>query len=213
MAKLLTQFLSPTAKEPTVAYPGEDLGFDLYASEDVFLEPFKQVAVPTGIAAVYTEAEDEPEPLQIGPSGGAYANSKKFGLEIGDRSGLAAKHGLHHLAGKIDAGYRGEIKVVLILLGPPTHLHPDSIEYMLDNGWTEFGIQSLDSDELTRMALEGWSSSLARRHPPVKVGYQIKAGDKIAQMSPREIKTCKVVVVEKLPEALRGKNGFGSTGK
>lgn len=34
--------------------------------------------------------------------------------KIEDRSGLALKHGLHVLAGRIDPGYRGELNVVLL---------------------------------------------------------------------------------------------------
>ncbi|MBW2963704.1 dUTP diphosphatase [Candidatus Woesearchaeota archaeon] len=36
---------------------------------------------------------------------------------IWDRSGLAAKNSIHSMAGVIDAGYRGEVKIVLKNLG------------------------------------------------------------------------------------------------
>jgi len=36
---------------------------------------------------------------------------------IWDRSGLAAKHGIHCLAGVLDSGYRGEIGIVIHNLG------------------------------------------------------------------------------------------------
>ena len=72
-----------------------DAGWDLRASEDVFLEPGEYCPVPTGVYAAV-------------PTG--------FSLDIRPRSGLAAKHGVTVLntPGTVDAGYRGEIKVILI---------------------------------------------------------------------------------------------------
>src|SRR5256714_11789193 len=86
--------LDPQAKLPTRAYPG-DAGLDLYALETAVLEPGQRLSVPTGIA------------VEI-PDGQA-------GLVL-PRSGLAARHGiaLVNAPGLIDAGYRGEVRVLLL---------------------------------------------------------------------------------------------------
>jgi dUTP pyrophosphatase len=99
---LKVKLLHPDAKAPTVSYAGSDLGFDLYALEDVLLEPGKLVRIRTGIAVE-------------GPPG--------YGFVLGDRSSMALK-GITYLGGRIDAGYRGEILVCLMNVNQP--------EYSLD---------------------------------------------------------------------------------
>jgi dUTP pyrophosphatase len=86
--------LRPEATLPTRAYPG-DAGLDLYAVEEHTLWPGERASIGTGIA------------VQI-PEGQA-------GLVV-PRSGLAAKHGISvvNAPGLIDAGYRGEIRVLLL---------------------------------------------------------------------------------------------------
>jgi dUTP pyrophosphatase len=98
-AVLRIKLLDPEAKAPTVAHPGSDLGFDLYALEDVVLEPGVMMRVRTGIAVE-------------GPEG--------FGFVLGDRSSLAAR-GVTYAGGRIDAGYRGEILVCLINVNQPAY--------------------------------------------------------------------------------------------
>jgi len=85
---------------PHHAHAG-DGGVDLYAREATTLEPGQQEMIPTGIAVA----------IPLG-----YA-----GLVV-PRSGLAAKHGIGvtNGPGLIDAGYRGEIHVVLINHGTAT---------------------------------------------------------------------------------------------
>ncbi len=82
---------------PTRAHQ-DDAGLDLRARYPVQLEPGERVTVGTGVA------------LAI-PSGHA-------GLVMA-RSGLASRYGvgLVNSPGLIDAGYRGEIRVVLVNLG------------------------------------------------------------------------------------------------
>jgi len=94
MSGLRVQRLDPRAKLPTRAYPG-DAGVDLCALEDAHLQPGQRESVRTGIA------------VEI-PDGQA-------GLVL-PRSGLAASHGiaLVNAPGLIDAGYRGEIRVLLL---------------------------------------------------------------------------------------------------
>lgn len=72
-----------------------DAGADLYAAEDVTLQPGERALVGTGIAIA----------LPIGTVG-----------LIHPRSGLAAKHGLTvvNAPGTVDAEYRGELKVCLL---------------------------------------------------------------------------------------------------
>ena len=79
---------------PEYAHPG-DAGADLVTTIDVTLEPGERALVPTGIAIAL-------------PDG--------FAAFVHPRSGLALRHGLSivNTPGTIDAGYRGEIKVLLI---------------------------------------------------------------------------------------------------
>jgi len=84
--------LNPDAILPTYAHPG-DAGLDLCSLEECTLQPNERKALHTGIAI-----ELEPGYVSL----------------VKDRSGLAVKHGMHTLAGVIDAGYRGEYKIVLI---------------------------------------------------------------------------------------------------
>jgi len=99
MLKILK--LDPRAITPTVANPGEDLGFDVYALEDTILLPNTPVRVRTGIAVHY-EKQDSPQ--------------DKFGLLVRDRSSIASK-GIIASGGVIDAGYRGELLVLLTSYG------------------------------------------------------------------------------------------------
>jgi dUTP pyrophosphatase len=87
---------------PLPAYAREgDAGLDLYAREAVTLAPGARAAVGTGVAIAL-------------PDG--YAG---FVLP---RSGLALRHGLSlvNTPGLIDAGYRGEIRVILVNHDPAT---------------------------------------------------------------------------------------------
>jgi dUTP pyrophosphatase len=83
---------------PAYAHPG-DAGADLVTAVDVKLAPGERALVPTGIAIAL-------------PYG--------FVALVHPRSGLAARHGLSivNTPGTVDAGYRGEIKVLLINLDP-----------------------------------------------------------------------------------------------
>lgn len=82
--------VSSEAVLPTRAHP-DDAGLDLYGLEDVFLPPSQGRVAKTGIA------------LALPPG--------HVGL-VADRSSLA-KRGIKTAGGIIDAGYRGEIHIVL----------------------------------------------------------------------------------------------------
>jgi dUTP pyrophosphatase len=91
---LRVQRLDPAARLPGPAHEG-DAGYDLHALEAVHLAPGERALVRTGIA------------VEI-PEGHA-------GLVL-PRSGTAVRHGiaLVNAPGLIDAGYRGELKVLLL---------------------------------------------------------------------------------------------------
>jgi len=92
--------LEASACLPVVAHPGEDLGYDVFALETTALAPRATVKVRTGIAV---EARD--------PATGA-----PLGLLVRDRSSMAAR-GIATTGGVIDAGYRGEILILMTNLG------------------------------------------------------------------------------------------------
>ena len=92
--RLEYRLLSETARAPVRAHEG-DAGMDLHANEGAHLDPGGRASVGTGIAVAI-------------PAGQA-------GLVV-PRSGLAAEHGitLVNTPGLIDAGYRGELRVLLL---------------------------------------------------------------------------------------------------
>ncbi|SRR6266851_452795 len=89
--------IDPEARIPSYEHPG-DSGADLYSVVDYVLQPFERKAIPTGLCAE----------VPVG-----------FELQVRPKSGLALGSGVTVLntPGTIDAGYRGEIKVITINLG------------------------------------------------------------------------------------------------
>jgi dUTP pyrophosphatase len=78
---------------PNYAYP-TDSGFDLYSTEEKYIEPFGRELIPTGLHF------DIPENYEI---------------QVRSKSGLALKQGLMVLnsPGTVDQGYTGELQVIL----------------------------------------------------------------------------------------------------
>ncbi len=92
--EVLITRLDPDLPLPAYEHPG-DAGLDLRARTDVSLAPGARALVPTGVA------------IALPPGCVAL---------VCPRSGLALKHGvgLVNAPGVIDAGYRGEISVILV---------------------------------------------------------------------------------------------------
>lgn len=128
---------------PKYAHVG-DAGADLVSAENLTLEPGMRTAVATGLCVE----------IPVG-----------FVGLVHPRSGIALKHGISmvNTPGTIDAGYRGEIKVILI------------------------------------------------NHDP-KESFEIKRGDRIAQLVIQKVEIAIFEQVESLEESTRGEGGFGSTG-
>ena len=122
----------------------DDAAFDLRSRVDITLPSRKSTLVPTGL---FIE-------LPI-----------NFEAQIRPRSGLALKHDimLTNSPGTVDAGYRGEVGIILY------------------NGSTE--------------------------------DFQIKRGDRVAQMVICQLPEVELIEVEELSASDRGEGGFGSTGK
>jgi dUTP diphosphatase len=93
---LLVKLLVDGARVPEVAHPGEDLGYDVFALETVELWARQSVRMRTGIAVEARHPETE----------------AGLGLLVRDRSSMAAR-GVAVTGGVIDAGYRGEIQILL----------------------------------------------------------------------------------------------------
>jgi dUTP pyrophosphatase len=130
--------LSPDAVLPTVAHPGEDIGYDLYSAEDITLPPRGAAGVRTGIA------------IEFAPTAGGIVKT---------RSGMAKKR-LMCNAGVIDVGYRGEVIVLMENLGdePYAIRRGDKIAQLLEH---PFLAGEVVEDELTDAArgAKGFGSS------------------------------------------------------
>jgi dUTP pyrophosphatase len=136
--------LDPEARLPVVAHPGEDLGYDLFSLESTTLAPRHTAKVRTGIAV---EARH--------PHTGA-----PLGLLVRDRSSMAAR-GIATTAGVIDAGYRGEILVLMTNLGEaPIQLSAgEKIAQMIPVPVLTGTVEEAESLEYSARAEKGFGSS------------------------------------------------------
>jgi len=136
--------LDDSARLPVVAHPGEDLGYDLFALEGAVLAPRATVKLRTGISV---EARD--------PATGA-----PLGLLVRDRSSMAAR-GIATTGGVIDAGYRGEILVLMTNLGDQAiELKPgEKIAQMIPVPVLTGQVEEVESLELSARAEKGFGSS------------------------------------------------------
>ena len=143
-AMLRVKKLDPTAILPQVAHPGEDLGYDLFALESTLLAPGDRAKLRTGVSL---EARHP-------------ATGEPLGLLIRDRSSMAAK-GLATTGGVIDAGYRGEVLVLMTHLGrEPFQIHAgDKIAQMIPIPVLTGRVVEAESLEDSSRAEKGFGSS------------------------------------------------------
>jgi len=137
--KLKVKRIRRDAKLPSRGHRG-DAGLDLFSCQECSLEPFESKPVPTGIKVSIPEG---------------YA-----GL-IWDKSGISLRS-IHRLAGVIDSGYRGEVKVVLINLGKDTFKIEKGmkIAQMLIQPVVDTDVMEVDSlDETSSRGQRGFGST------------------------------------------------------
>jgi dUTP pyrophosphatase len=141
---LRVKLLDPSARAPVVAHPGEDLGYDVFSLEAVLLAPRSTVRVRTGIAV---EARHP-------------ASGVPLGLLVRDRSSMAAK-GIATTAGVIDAGYRGEILILMTNLGDnPLEFRPgEKIAQMIPVPVLTGPVEIVSALEDSARAEKGFGSS------------------------------------------------------
>lgn len=93
--KVKFTLLDANAKIPSYAHD-DDAGFDIYTNESFTLKKAEYKAISTGISSEIP---------------------KGFFVSFRGKSGLAFNFGLDVMGGVIDAGYRGEWKVIMVNLG------------------------------------------------------------------------------------------------
>ena len=136
--ELRVKRIHPEAKLPVYGHPG-DAGLDLFCVVEREIAPGEVFAVPTGIQVAV-------------PAG-------HVGL-VWDKSGISLK-GVHRLAGVIDAGYRGEVQVVMINLGtaPFAVRKGMKIAQMLVQPVVTVGVVETDSLDDTSRGQGGFGST------------------------------------------------------
>ncbi|MEW4281789.1 dUTP diphosphatase [Priestia megaterium] len=170
--------LSEDAVIPKYAHEG-DAGFDIVASEDVIIEPGETKIVPTGLAIAL-------------PPG--------YEAQIRPRSGITVKTKLRVQLGTIDAGYNGEIGIIV------DNIAPIVFETVKDEEGKRF---------------ESFTSSVIYdiKHTFVKTdgeyidgAYLVRKGDRLAQIVINQVEQVQFSIVEELDKTERGAGGFGSSG-
>ena len=136
--KLKVRKIQESAKLPQYSHKG-DAGLDLFSSIDCVIQERMVKPVPTGIQVAIPEG---------------------FVGLIWDKSGLSLQS-VHRLAGVIDSGYRGEIKVVMANLAPePFHIKEGmKIAQMLIQPVSEVQVQEVKTLEDTDRGENGFGST------------------------------------------------------
>jgi dUTP pyrophosphatase len=99
---------NPLGKLPTRSN-ATDAGLDRYSAEDLTIEPnlYPEVTTAANTRDRHRVVVDLGIKMEVPPG---------LGFFISDRSGMSAKHGIHRVAGVVDADYRGQVKVALVNL-------------------------------------------------------------------------------------------------
>jgi dUTP pyrophosphatase len=145
MTELIIRRLHPDAQMPAGAYEG-DAGLDLASVEEAVLAPGERRTVATGLAVAIPE----------GHAG-----------FVQPRSGLASRHGVTvvNSPGLIDAGYRGELKVVLLNTDADEafHVRPgDRIAQLVVLALPRITVSEADDLPPSERAERGFGSSTVR---------------------------------------------------
>ena len=120
--KVLIKRLDPGVPLPLYA-KGGDAGADIVSAVDITLAPGERALVPTGISIAL-------------PDG--------YVALVHPRSGLAIKHGVTmvNAPGTVDAGYRGELKIILI-----NHDRSESVSFKRGDRVAQLVIQQVERAE------------------------------------------------------------------
>jgi len=173
--------LSPDAQIPQYAH-ASDACFDLVAAEDVVIEPGETALIKTGLAFEIPEG---------------------YEMQIRPRSGITLKTKLRVQLGTVDAGYRGEVGVIV-----------DNIAERI----TPFNSLKYEHIDGTTTETEKHARYCSRYGDYVEqdeVAYQtyiIRKGDRIAQAVIKPVEQAAFTEVAELGDSDRGAGGFGSSG-
>ena len=139
--KLSFKRIHPDAVLPSYAHPG-DAGMDVRSVEDLVIPAGGRVLVHTGLVAVIPEG---------------------YELQVRSRSGLALKSGVAVLnsPGTVDAGYRGEIGVILANFGDGGFVvkKGDRVAQLVTAPVTVAEISETDSVDATDRGAGGFGST------------------------------------------------------
>ncbi|WHM14874.1 dUTP diphosphatase [Bacillus velezensis] len=173
--------LSPDAQIPAYAH-ATDAGFDLVASEDVIIEPGETACVSTGLAFEIPEG---------------------YEMQIRPRSGITLKTPLRVQLGTVDAGYRGEVGVIVDNIAQK--IGEETTFYKVVDGYWE----ETEKAEFFDFELDDY------RYGSVFVPEntcKIRKGERIAQAVIKPVEQAVFTEVDTLGDSDRGAGGFGSSG-
>lgn len=154
----------PNAKMPEYAHP-DDSGMDVYAVDDYVIHPGETKLIPTGIRVAVPNGYE----IQIRPKSGR---------------ALKTKMRIANSIGTVDAGFRGELQVIIENIEPPIK----DITYDFDDNGRPIITSILRGSDMT-----------------------IGKGEKFAQLVLMEVPKAVLFQVENLDDTERGNGGFGST--
>lgn len=154
----------PNAKKPEYAHP-DDSGMDVYAVDDYVIHPGETKLIPTGIKVAVPNGYE----IQIRPKSGR---------------ALKTKMRIANSIGTVDAGFRGELQVIIENIEPPIK----DITYDFDDNGRPIITSILRGSDMT-----------------------IGKGEKFAQLVLMEVPKAVLFQVENLDDTERGNGGFGST--
>lgn len=155
----------PNAKMPEYAHP-DDSGMDVYAVDDYVIHPGETKLIPTGIKLAVPNGYE----IQIRPKSGR---------------ALKTKMRIANSIGTVDAGFRGELQVIIENIEPPIK----DITYDFDDNGRPIITSILRGSDMT-----------------------IGKGEKFAQLVLMEVPKAVLFQVENLDDTERADGGFGSSG-